>query len=428
MSKPMRLLVAAAACAAAVALPALAQDKQPGGGLLDQADKIAARTAELRGLALKRPIKKGLMNRAQIEERLRTVIDEEYEPAALLAEERALKRLGLLPPAVDYKQLVIEVATEQVAGFYDPRRRELYIADWVSLGGDMAMAHEITHALQDQHFDLRAFMITVAKENRDAGAARQALVEGDATALMLEYVMAQTGQKTPWENEAMIAKIGEAMSNAGAMGGAKLGKAPRIIQVELIFPYDQGLRFAAHVRRHGPWRAIDAVYAKPPLSTEQILHPAKYDAYERPDEIAEKPLPSLKGTKVVYKNTVGELTWVTLLVEQGVPEARAKTAAAGWGGDRYVMYELPAGGGDVGVVYATWDDEADAIEVTDALGAVAGFTADTATGRLTRADADGKVTLVERKGDATLLVTGVPADRAAKIVADAWKLWKVKRR
>jgi hypothetical protein len=198
------------------------------------------------------------------------------------------------------------------------------------------------------------------------------------------------------------------------MGGTAFEKAPLILKTELIFPYDQGLRFVVHFRRHHPWRRIDALFKKPPLSTEQVLHPAKYDDYERPDEITEKPLPALAGRPLWYKNVFGELTLRTWLRQHGAAEAASSKAVAGWGGDRMVVYGPPDGGGaPIAISHSVWDEEADAIEFHEAASA---------------AFAKLEQFSIERRGEAVVLLVGVPADQADALRADVFKRWTVKRR
>ena len=163
--------------------------------LLQRTDAIANDVARLRGLKRKKPIERGVMNKDEIRDRLVKRVDEEYTAEELRAEELALKRLGMLPKGADYKQLVIDLFTEEIAGFYDPKDGKLYIAR-AQVGentlNDLLMAHEIDHALQDQHFKLRKFLKPNKREG-DASVARQALIEGDGTALMFEFMMDKMG-------------------------------------------------------------------------------------------------------------------------------------------------------------------------------------------------------------------------------------------
>ena len=138
-----RILGITAALAAGLVTATALRAQQADQDLERQADTIAADVARIRGLAIKRPIDRGVMNKSQIRTRLVARMAEEYTPEELAAEALALERLGLLPAGVDYQKLVLDLLTDQIAGFYDPWERRLYIADWAQMGKEVAMAHEI---------------------------------------------------------------------------------------------------------------------------------------------------------------------------------------------------------------------------------------------------------------------------------------------
>src|SRR5262249_49461363 len=136
----------------------------------------------------------------------------------------------------------------------------------------IVMAHEIDHALQDQSFDLVKF-VKPNHENGDEQLARQALVEGDGVALMIEYLFREQGMKMdPWASDAVANAVGMA---SGLGGGKELDKAPLFMREMLLFPYRDGLRLIGGTRKTRPWSDVDTMYAKPPLSTEQVMHPEK---------------------------------------------------------------------------------------------------------------------------------------------------------
>lgn len=419
--------------------------------LLEKADAIAVQVSRLRGLARKRPIRRGVMQKHEIEQRLLARIDQEYTPEELAIEELAMKRLGLIPADIDYKKLVVDLLTDQIAGFYDPIAGELYIAGWQDIGmgaagDDMVMSHEITHALQDQHFDLRAFM-KPDKQNGDGAVARQALVEGDGTALMIEHMLDNLKQPPPWHQPGVLELMAPLMSTGMAEG--KLAEVPLVLRESLIFPYLAGLNFVAHFRAHHPWSRIDRVYRKPPLSTEHILHPDKYEAYERPVRVTPAPLPSLRGHRLAYQDVAGELGLSLFLLQHTTPEAKRKDppkalrdktrqAGAGWGGDRLAVY-TPADHdgslrGVVAVLYSVWDAPADAQEyfdvLSDAMPAIAGGapTVRASDDEVAHVDAAGVSYQAQRQGSAVVLVIGAPGDRAGAVLADVWKRWRVRRK
>lgn len=417
----------------AAAEPPVAKTASPTSNeeLLKDTDRIAGKVAALRGLAVKQTIKRGVMNKQQITERLLLRVKEEYAPEEIAKEEVALKRLGLLPPDVVYLEVVIELLKSQIAGFYDPWEKQLYIMEGAgALGGEEVMAHEIDHALQDQHFGLKKWLAEV-KKNADATLARQALVEGDGTVLMLEYALAEKGAgAAPWGEPEFLQEQAATIR----MGLVLMADVPLFLRESLVFPYVNGLKFVGSARASRPWKDIDKMFGKPPLSTEHIIHPEKYDAYEKPVAIKAAVPAAIKKYARGYDNVLGEMGLWILLRQHGVAEDVAKTAVGGWGGDRIAVFTPPgkqsAPATAIAAIYTVWDAPADADEffaaAVQALPGIAG-----GGDKTTRGDSvveyratDGSVTTLEYKKDAVVLVVGAPAGRAEKMRAQIWKGWK----
>ncbi|HEU5061396.1 MAG TPA: hypothetical protein VFU21_32950 [Kofleriaceae bacterium] len=407
--------------------------------LLNDADRIAAKVAELRGLAIKQPIKRGVMNKEQITERLLLRVNQEYAPDEIAKEEVALKRLGLLPPDVVYLDVVIELLKSQIAGFYDPWEKQLYIMESAGpIGGPEVMAHEIDHALQDQHFGLKKW-VTEVKKNADATLARQALVEGDGTALMLEYALADKGLgAAPWGEPEYV----QEQASTIRMGLVLMADVPLYLRESLVFPYVNGLKFVGSARARKSWKEIDGFYARPPLSTEHIIHPEKYDAYEKPVEIKAAVPAAIGKYRRGYDNVLGEMGLWLLLRQHGVGEGVAKGAVGGWGGDRIAVFTPPARKGEkadwsraIAVIYAAWDAPADADEffaaAGQALGGLSGGGSEVSRSEdlVAFAGGGGAVAVLEKKKDAVVLVVGaVPGGGDAGVLRrQVWKGWKLAR-
>jgi hypothetical protein len=310
---PLPLVVALISAAAAQKVPSRAElDK-----LMATTDDLADRVAKLRGLPVKKALARGIMSRAQIEARVKLRLEEEYAAVEIAEEERAMKRLGLFPAEKDYKAVVLELLGDQIAGFYDPEVRELYIADWIDVDFQrMVMAHEIAHALQDQTYDLRTF-VKPLKDNSDQQLARQALVEGDGIAVMIELVFREGGSKgDPWASPAALDLMRRSLESGDDRGA--LARAPLLLRDWLLFPYVGGMGLIAEARRLHPWSRVDEMYRRPPTSTEQVLHPRKYFAGEGPVPVRPVVLPSLKGWKVAYSNVLGELLFSVLFGSMGL--------------------------------------------------------------------------------------------------------------
>jgi hypothetical protein len=397
--------------------------------LLKETDKIAQSVSKLRGLQVKKPITRGIMSRPEITKRLLQRIEEDYPAVEILEEGRYLQRLGLLPRGSDYKGIVVGLLSDQIAGFYDPQSKELYLADWIETDGQrMIMAHEIDHALQDQTFDLIAFSKPI-KDNDDAEIARQALVEGDGVALMIEFMFHEQGSKLdPWANDAVANMVGGA---AATSGNDTFSKAPLFLRSSLMFPYQKGLKFVASVRKTQPWAAVDAVFRAPPVSSEQIIHPEKYVKGEKPIPIRGSQPAVLKGWKQTYFNVVGEMMFGVLFEQHGIAGERAARAAAGWGGDRIAAWAAPDDKGDVTSLviasYSTWDAEADAVEAFDALAdslpGLSGAAVTEQGATLRAASGANESTFVERRGVNVLLVVGAPKDKREALRAELWSKW-----
>ena len=403
--------------------------------LLEAADEITATVSRLRGLPLKRKFKRDVMSKPEVRARILQRVDEDLEPGLIEGEELTLKRLGLIPADSDYKSLVIDLLTDQIAGFYDPKTKELYIADWIDESLQRpVLAHEIDHALQDQSFNLTR-LIRPIKDNGDAQLARQALVEGDGLALMIEFSLAEMNiEQDPWAEPAMATLLTQQVQKS-ALG--EMADAPLVIRESLLFPYLGGLGLVAHARRGQPWSRVDAMYKNPPASTEQVIHPEKYFAGELPRRVILRSIRAMRGHEQLLDNVLGELGFRIFLQHHGVPLEDALTAAAGWGGDRYAVY-APKQQGKAAATDAillgrsTWDTKEDGAEAFSALGrALGALTGDERCKRTKQrvqcTDSSGDVSFLERKNNTELvLAIGVPPDTANKLPKQLWRRTKVR--
>ncbi|MGZ3443292.1 MAG: hypothetical protein ACXVDD_27415, partial [Polyangia bacterium] len=313
---------------------------------------------------------------------------------------------------------------------------KLYIADWLPLEMQRpALAHEIEHALQDQHFDLKKFA-TPIKDDGDRQLGHSALVEGDATAVMLEF-QAQSMGLPPDQLGELIAQMGKQLLSGSFGNTPQFDKAPPFVKETLMFPYLTGLLFVESVRRSSPWPKVDDIFKSPPESTEQVMHPEKYANKEHPTRITPAPIAALGARKEVRRDVFGELVMKILFATAPPPPATAvskkggsgatldvdvtalaEKAAAGWGGDREVAYA--DGDGPVTVIdLSTWDTEGDAKE--------AELVAQRMLQKLADADKEHDDWLVSRDGDKLLLIFGAPKGTGPQVIADVMKNWKVSR-
>lgn len=399
----------------------------PQGGIAPRVSRHAAivaatvavlqETSEIRQLPILRPVKSGAQSRADIERMIIRNQTEQTTPAEMHANELALKKLGLAPADFQLRPFIIKLLTEQVAGYYDPRVQRFYLADWIELEGQKpVMAHELVHALQDQHFNLRRFE-KWRKGDSDAELAIHSLIEGDATLAMTIYMA-----KNPLVALAFVRSI----TNTNT-ASEQFKQAPRALRETLLFPYEQGAQWASKVYNRGGWTAVSAGFTKLPQSTEQILHPEKYFSYEAPVQVV---LPEVRpflgpGWKRIDSDVNGEWSLYLILDQFLNSTAESRRAAAGWGGDRYALYEGPEADDIFLAQLTAWDTENDAREFFDAYVKRtarryldAGESAKTLVHEQNESASwqtgEGEV-ILERRGMRVLLIEGLPerADKAA---------------
>jgi hypothetical protein len=279
-------------------------------------------------------------------------------------EERLLVMLGLLPPGTRLRELIGKALADQVAGYYIPRTGTMSLVRGVGLSGllaEVTLAHELTHALDDQHFGLE---VEANLFLRDRAVAQTALHEGSATVAMVDYVgLTQgLGEELP---AGLRARVLEELEGAALPESSGL---PRYVRESLVFPYVAGAGFVDHIQRREGWTAVDRAFGEDaPLSTEQVMHPEKYEAGERPVRVrlrgVRAALPS--GARVMARGDLGEFDTEQFLRDAN-ERRRSEEAAAGWGGSAFELWRLP-GGGDVLVMAWAWDTPRDASEFAAAV-------------------------------------------------------------
>jgi hypothetical protein len=346
---------------------------------------IAARVETLRGLRFEsRPVPQ-TVSPAQARREGLEDLDRSYPEARRKADEEVLKLLGLIEPGVDLRQISASVFGEGVAGYYDPRSERLRIVSGTTPDalGEMVLSHELTHALEDQRFGLDLD----EGASDDAALARLALVEGSATAVMQEYLLRYIGA-----GQALSGLLGSALQTGPDL--------PKFLENQLVWPYSGGMQFIQALRKTagGKWTLVDlADRVRVPDSTEQVMHPEKWIAVE-------KPLPVAFDVKLhddwrkVASGTFGEWRTRELL---GGDDA----AAAGWGGDRYELWQRaecgspPCRATDLLIMRWRWDSVRDAREFQAAL------------------HVDGAT--VEADGDTVTLVLAPTAALARRVLTSA---------
>ncbi len=412
-----------------------------GGPVVAATTAVLKETSDIRQLAILRPVKSGEQSRADIEQMLIRKLDEELSAGEARAAESALKKFGLAPAGFSYRPFIIKLLTEQVAGYYDTKARAFHLADWLKLDVQKpVMAHELTHALQDQHFDLRRFE-KWPQGDSDAELAAHALIEGDATLAMTLYIA-----RNPLAALAFARSIA-----AGGVASEQFNQAPRALRETLIFPYIQGVEWATQVYRKGGWPLVSQAYSRLPLSSEQILHADKYFSYERPVTVdlpdlaallngagkqrtvnnkpptgrsrgnrpptAQRSSPTSTWRRIDY-DVNGEWGYYLILDQFLKSAAESKRAAAGWAGDRYALYEKRETGELFLAHLSSWDTEEDAREFFDAYlrrtvlrypnATLLSDTQDSTTETVRRWQTSESIVAVELHGSRVIAIEGVP--------------------
>jgi hypothetical protein len=311
--------------------PASAQSAE----FLQAADEVLAEMSKLVSLPILSPLKKSLRSREEIKAYLLQKMKEDKDDDKRYADQKTMEKFGLLPKDYPLEQTLVKVLTEQIAGLYDPESKEFFIADWTTPADERpVMSHELTHALQDQHFHIDKWT-EAAKPNDDAELARDAVLEGSAMAAMIDY---QLGGKSSIRD---LGHFDPAMLMGDPDSSPELAKAPKVLQDELLFPYLAGTTFAQRVlQASSGWPDFHKVFERPPVSTQQVMHP---DLYLRDIVPPEIKLPDAKSFvsadwKKLDENNMGEFGLLEIL-KQFLTKDRSSDVAATWAADRYSLYE-----------------------------------------------------------------------------------------
>ena len=340
-----RLVVVAAAVLAAAAC------RDRGSDLATYQAKVAEAVPKVEaaiGLQFKTPPVLEVRSKDEVREFLEQQLRDSVARQQVAGQEAALKRLGLMPDTMSLERLLLDVLEEQVAGYYDPRAKVLYIIEGTpEENAGLTISHELIHALQDQYLNLDSVVRATGDDDRTAAA--QAALEGQATYEGLRLAVgAETADNMPggWD------RVREIIRDEHTRWPS-LAAAPLVIQEMLLFPYLSGAEFARAFRARKPGESI---FTQMPTSTEQILHPSRFvGEVDQPTRVV---LPPLGGVTTTYENTIGEFTTRLFLYEHLRDQQAALSGGAGWDGDRFALVRTGRGEGAVWV--SAWDTQIDA--------------------------------------------------------------------
>lgn len=333
------------------------------------------------GLKFKRAPDIEVRTREQVRGYLSRKLAEELPPSEMVAVQRTYRAFGVVSDTVDLRRLMLDLYSEQVAGYYDPDSSALFVvrgADPLIL--KLIMAHELVHALQDEYTSLNA--ILKLRRQNDRQMAGQAVAEGQATLASIKALAPGADMDEVLGNWDQVRQLIRAQQSAMPV----FATAPRIVQEGLLFPYLAGAQFMRdfNARRSRP---DDEPYGeRMPVSTAQVLHPHVYTARLEPERVGFARSPA--RDTLVYDDDFGEFESRIALETWGVGEAMAVAAAAGWNGDHFELLGTPAG---TAVLWASaWTTAGDADEFERAL--VAGWARRTGAAAAAAAAAPGSGT------------------------------------
>ena len=390
--------------------------------LTSQIKKIQAQVIEERGLQPEKPVPVILLSPAELRQNVINDFLADYTAEEMADDVLELSMIGLLEPGYDFKSFYTDLLSEGVAGYYDNDTSEMFVVQEQSFEGpeNLTYAHEYTHVLQDQNYDIKNglnYSDETCEVDTERCAALQALIEGDASMSEISWFQYYATQ----EDQQQIIDYYNSLKTPVYDG------APAFLKDDFVFPYSQGLSFVQALYDQGGWSAVDAAYQNPPISTEQILHPELYPS----DVPLPVDLPDLtsalgEGWGEVSRNQMGEWYTYLILARAANPNARlddetAQDAAAGWGGDEYVVLHNDSTGATAFVLKTIWDSSQDADEFASALQQYAssrfGVSATQQGDTLTWSYPDGYSSLYH-DGDTTTWIIA-PDSSTAQIIAGA---------
>jgi hypothetical protein len=316
-----------------------------------QAAKIEAGIQDIRQLRFKHPVPLVVKTQDQAETMMEADLMRDYTDDQIKADAAAGVLVGLYPDGIDLKVASLKLLKSQVAGFYDPHGKEMVLVEggsdvgiWNSteefmiqrdVVGEMLLAHELTHALQDQNFDLESRMDKV-KDDDDRGLALKTVAEGDATIAGFAYVLGRM------DNNAVDA-LADNLNQLPTALAAEAPNTPEGLSVPLMFQYSEGVRFVGEAYRRGGWQAVDALYRNPPQSSHEILHPALYFDSGTPAPQLRIELAGydkiMGGWKKADQDTYGELMLRVILERNLGKKSSDVELASRWAADRMIILQ-----------------------------------------------------------------------------------------
>jgi hypothetical protein len=333
---------------------------------LDAQTRVATflgRVAAVRELAAKASVEARVLDRDALLKRVRDHVEREVPADVLVNQGEFLIGFGWVPPAYDVEEGMYALLGAQLAGFYEPSDKFMYLAaDLAPSAADATLAHELVHALQDQHFNLGS-RLTYQPEANDRLSALQGLAEGDATSAMADLMLSEAHRRSyDVPDELFATQVESSMTST-----KESASVPPVLRHSLAVPYIDGTAFVNRLRRRelqrggsaSGWKAVDDAWKALPETTEQLLHLEKFDVHEPAERLDPMPAPAAQGWTVVYDDVLGE-QGLRIGLREWLGASAAAAIASGWGGDRARVFR------DAGLRSVAWQVRYDAAPGRDA--------------------------------------------------------------
>jgi hypothetical protein len=406
--------------------------KEAGKGRRIDVHRLLAEVERIRGLKFKRDVPAYTQTIDQARAYLARELEED---AHWQADQAFVEQFGFVKPGFDLHHFLLDFYAEQVAGYYDYKTAAFYMSPH-ALEGDPSMAlvqglgmgravedslvvHEMDHAMQDQYFSIKRLQaLSKGALHDDRALAVQSLLEGDAYLVMMYSMLASMGV----DSSAPIASTLDPDGLGSGMSGAVSGRAPLYVRKLALFPYIQGALFINYYKEKGGWSAVNALYAHPPRSSEQIIHPEKYESGDNPVPLR---IPPEADVPCIAENIMGEER-MRLWWDQWLPHDGDRAMASdGWGGDVYRIYP-----GHAMLWVTVWDDRMSARRFVSAARRVleaknrirfaepagARATSKERRGQTWSARHGDRLSAIEWRGESVVVVDNVPRDRLARLL------------
>src|SRR5271157_3281948 len=346
--------------------------------LFRSVDEILQFASQDTGLPIKHKVKRRLTKRDEVQSYIEKSMKDDKDAKRLERSSAVLKKFGLLPRNFDLPTFLVAMLREQVAGYYDVKTKTVNLLNWVDVEQQKpVLAHELTHALQDQSFGIEKWM-KGSKEHADnkqdvpsqsdietdeETSARQAVVEGQAMVVLLDYSLAPAG-KTMLESPQIVEALKQGMLE-GTADSPAFRDAPIFLKEELTFPYRYGLDFTgALLQAGGKELAYAGAFKDPPKTTREIMEPRTYLAHEKLEPMKMIDMErDFKGYDPFDIGAMGEFD-VDILVEQYAGRDEAGAIYPQWRGGYYFAGKPKADkSAPLGVLYVSrWSSAAKAAE------------------------------------------------------------------